>query len=136
MSLQRGWIVEIMRALRELAGGAFISVPSSARAFLSAETGEDVRHFYQSAGAPAEQRIKFLKLLWDFVGTEFAGRQLQYEMFYSAPQHVVDTRAYRYFDWEAAERLVQACLAEYELAGGPAAAGRREERGGEEREDE
>ena len=115
MSLQRRWVSDVMRALRELAGGAFISVPSSAKSFQSADTGEDVRSYYQSAGAPADKRIKLLKLMWDFVGTEFAGRQLQYEMFYSAAQHIVDMRAYRFFDWAGAQQLVEACLSEYDL---------------------
>ena len=35
------------------------------------------------------ERVKLLKLIWDLVGTEFGGRQLQYEMFYSAAQPVV-----------------------------------------------
>jgi len=119
MSLQRRWVVDLMRALRELAGGAFISVPSSEKSFESPDTAQDVRTYYQSVGAPAETRIKLLKLMWDFVGTEFAGRQLQYEMFYSAAQHIVDRRAFRYYNWEPAQRLVEACLGEYDLSGTP-----------------
>lgn len=53
--------------------------------------------------------------MWDFVGTEFAGRQLQYEMFYSAAQHISDARVFRAYDWESARRLVDDCLAHYEL---------------------
>ncbi|HKV45801.1 MAG TPA: 4-hydroxyphenylacetate 3-hydroxylase N-terminal domain-containing protein [bacterium] len=117
MCLQRRWVVDLMRALREVAGGAFLSVPSSDRSFASPETGEDTRQYYQSAGVAAEERIKLVKLMWDFVGTEFAGRQLQYEMFYSAAKHVVDSRAFRFFDWAESQRLVDACLAEYDLAG-------------------
>jgi 4-hydroxyphenylacetate 3-monooxygenase len=117
MSLQRRWVVDLMRALRELAGGAFISVPSSERSFESPDTAQDVRTYYQSAGTSAETRVKLLKLMWDFVGTEFAGRQLQYEMFYSAAQHIVDRRAFRYYDWQPAQQLVEACLGEYDLAG-------------------
>ena len=44
-----------------------------------------------------------MKLIWDFVGTEFGGRQLQYEMFYSASQPVVNRRMFRSYDWDAAE---------------------------------
>jgi 4-hydroxyphenylacetate 3-monooxygenase len=115
MSLQRRWIVDLSRALRELAGGAFISVPSSDRSLRSPETREDVRRYYRSATASAEERIKFLKLMWDLVGTEYAGRQLQYEMFYSAAQHVVDARVFRAFDWAKGQRLVERCLSEYGL---------------------
>jgi 4-hydroxyphenylacetate 3-monooxygenase len=51
--------------------------------------------------------------VWDFVGTEFGGRQLQYEMFYSAAQPVVNTRMFRAYDWERAKAAVDRCLSEY-----------------------
>jgi 4-hydroxyphenylacetate 3-monooxygenase len=110
MSLSRRWIVELIRQLRELSGGAFISVPSSEGAFTGVDTAADAKRYYQSAGTPAEERVRFLKLMWDIVGTEFAGRQLQYEMFYSSHQNVVNMRLYRNFDWDWGRRLVDDCL--------------------------
>ena len=113
MSLQRRLIVDMMRTLRELAGGAFQAVPSSEQSFLSPETAADTARYYRSTSVPARERIKLLKLAWDFVGTEFAGRQLQYEMFYSASQPVVNTRVFRSYDWAAAKAFVDRCLDEY-----------------------
>src|SRR6185503_9968242 len=110
---QRRVVVDLMRALRELAGGAFQAVPSSEAAFTSAETRADTERYYGSAAAPARERIKLIKLVWDFVGTEFAGRQLQYEMFYSAAQPVVNTRMFRSYDWDRARAAVDRCLGEY-----------------------
>ncbi len=113
MGLQRRLIVDMMRTLRELAGGAFQNVPSSEAAFTSAETRADAERYHRSAAAPARERIKLIKLVWDFVGTEFGGRQLQYEMFYSAAQPVVNRRMFRSYDWDAARALVGHCLDEY-----------------------
>ncbi|HKQ64108.1 MAG TPA: 4-hydroxyphenylacetate 3-hydroxylase N-terminal domain-containing protein [Methylomirabilota bacterium] len=113
MGLQRRLIVDMMRTLRELAGGAFQTVPSSEAAFASAETRADAERYYQSTAAPARERIKLVKLIWDFVGTEFGGRQLQYEMFYSASQPVVNRRMFRSYDWTAAKAMVARCLGEY-----------------------
>jgi 4-hydroxyphenylacetate 3-monooxygenase len=113
MGLQRKLIVDMMRTLRELAGGAFQAVPSSEAAFTSAETRADAERYYQSAAAGARDRIKLIKLIWDFVGTEFGGRQLQYEMFYSASQPVVNRRMFKSYDWQAAKALVARCLGEY-----------------------
>ncbi len=113
MSLQRRLIVDMMRALRELAGGAFQAVPSSERSFESDETRADTERYYGSTAASARERIKLIKLVWDFVGTEFGGRQLQYEMFYSAAQPVVNRRMFRGYDWAAAAALVDRCLGEY-----------------------
>jgi 4-hydroxyphenylacetate 3-monooxygenase len=113
MSLQRRLIVDMLRTIRELAGGAFQAVPSSEQNFVGLETREDTERYYGSSTASARERIKLLKLIWDFVGTEFAGRQLQYEMFYSASQPVVNTRMYRAYDWDAATAFVDRCLGEY-----------------------
>jgi 4-hydroxyphenylacetate 3-monooxygenase len=106
VSLQRRWVVDLMRAIRELGGGGFIAMPS-AEGFAAAETAEDVRRYYRSANMSSRERVGLLKLMWDLVGTEFAGRQLQYEMFYSAAQHVADLHVFRSFDWEVGRRHVR-----------------------------
>ncbi|PYN70136.1 MAG: hypothetical protein DMD90_01850, partial [Candidatus Rokuibacteriota bacterium] len=113
MSLQRRLIVDLMRAVRELAGGAFQALPSSLAAFDSPETCADTERYYRSGVASARDRVKLLKLIWDMVGTEFAGRQLQYEMFYSAAQPVVNARMFRAYDWTSAKAMVDRCLGEY-----------------------
>jgi 4-hydroxyphenylacetate 3-monooxygenase len=113
MSLQRRLIVDMYRTLRELAGGAFQNMPSSEASFLSPETRASTERYYQSAAAGARDRIKLLKLIWDFVGTEFGGRQLQYEMFYSAAQPVVNRRMFRSYDWASAKAMVDRLLSEY-----------------------
>ncbi len=113
MALQRRLIVDLMRTLRELAGGAFQTVPSSEAAFTSEETRANTERYYKSAAAGARERVKLVKLVWDFVGTEFGGRQLQYEMFYSAAQPVVNRRMFRSYDWQAAKATVDRCLGEY-----------------------
>ncbi|MBA2255089.1 MAG: 4-hydroxyphenylacetate 3-hydroxylase [Chloroflexi bacterium] len=99
VSLQRRWVVDLMRALRELGGGGFIAMPS-ADSYEAAETAEDVERYYRSATLSSRDRVQLLKLMWDLVGTEFAGRQLQYEMFYSAAQHIADLQVFKSFDWE------------------------------------
>jgi 4-hydroxyphenylacetate 3-monooxygenase len=113
MSLQRRLIVDMLRALRELAGGAFQQLPSSEAGFTSPHTRADFERYFRSGVATARERVKLLKLVWDFVGTEFGGRQLQYEMFYSAAQPVVNTRMFRAYDWQAAKAMVDRCLGEY-----------------------
>jgi len=113
MSLQRRLIVDIYRTVRELAGGAFQTMPPSEASFLSPETRVDTDRYYQSSATGARDRIKLLKLIWDLIGTEYGGRQLQYEMFYSAHQPVVNRRVFSAFDWAAADALVDRLLAEY-----------------------
>jgi len=114
MSLQRRLIVDMLRTIRELAGGAFQQLPSSEASFTSAATRADVERFMRGATASARDRVKLLKLVWDFVGTEFGGRQLQYEMFYSAAQPIVNARMFRAYDWARAKAAVDRCLSEYD----------------------
>jgi 4-hydroxyphenylacetate 3-monooxygenase len=113
MSLQRRLIVDMYRTVRELAGGAFQAMPSSEASFLSPDTGADAERYYQSSTTGAHYRIKILKLIWDLIGTEYGGRQLQYEMFYSAAQPAVNRRVFGAYDWASAGALVDRLLAEY-----------------------
>jgi len=113
MSLQRRLIVDMYRTMRELAGGAFQNLPSSEAAFRSPESREPTERYYKSTAADARERVKLLKLIWDFVGTEYGGRQLQYEMFYSAAQPVVNRRMFRSYDWSSAKAMVDRLLSEY-----------------------
>jgi 4-hydroxyphenylacetate 3-monooxygenase len=113
MGLQRRVIVDLYRTIRELAGGAFQNLPSSEASFLAPETRASTERYYQSTAAPARERVKLLRLIWDFIGTEYGGRQLQYEMFYSAAQPVVNRRMFRSYDWASAKAMVDRLLAEY-----------------------
>ena len=113
MSLQRRIIVDMYRTVRELAGGAFQNMPSSEASFTSPETASSTERYYQSSSHSARDRIKLLKLIWDFIGTEYGGRQLQYEMFYSAAQPVVNRRMFRAYDWQSATGMVDRLLGEY-----------------------
>jgi 4-hydroxyphenylacetate 3-monooxygenase len=113
MSLQRRLIGEMYRTIRELAGGAFQNLPSSEASFIGATTRADTERHYAGLTTTARDRVKLLRLIWDLIGTEFGGRQLQYEMFYSAAQPVVNRRMYRSYDWTAAKGLVDRLLSEY-----------------------
>jgi 4-hydroxyphenylacetate 3-monooxygenase len=109
VSLQRRWVVDFTRALRELAGGGFIALPS-AQSFEAPETDLDIERYYRSASLSARDRVRLLKVMWDLVGTEFAGRQLQYEMFFSAAQHIVDRQVFRNYDWDTGRAHVRRLL--------------------------
>jgi 4-hydroxyphenylacetate 3-monooxygenase len=109
ISLQRRWAVDLVRALRELAGGGFIAMPSE-EAFIAGETADDVRRFLRSVTLSAEDRVGLLRVMWDLVGSEFAGRQLQFEMFASVAQHIADRQVFRAFDWDVGRAHVARLL--------------------------
>ena len=111
ISLQRRWVVDLMRALRELGGGGFIAMPSARRSRRPRRPTTSSR-YYRSATLSAHDRVALLKVMWDLVGTEFAGRQLQYEMFSTSAQHIADRQVFRSFDWETGRGHVRRLLAE------------------------
>ena len=56
-------------------------------------------------------RIALVRLLWDFIGTEFGSRHQQYEKFYGGSSFLVKQNVYRNYDFKRATALVDAALA-------------------------
>ncbi|MFE7550071.1 4-hydroxyphenylacetate 3-hydroxylase family protein [Streptomyces gardneri] len=101
--------------IKLLAGGALIQLPASGRDLLHPELGPLVRQYFRTPGHPAEDRLKLLKLAWDALGSEFAGRHEQYERFYHGAPHVYLTMQTWAGSAGECERLAQACLDGYGL---------------------
>src|SRR3546814_13335919 len=74
---------KVITSLRDLAGGGLIMLPSSTQDFENPEIARIIRKTQQSPVASSEERVKFFKLAWDAIGSEFASRHTQYEMFYA-----------------------------------------------------
>ncbi len=107
---------QFILAIRELAGGALIMLPSSYRDLLDAELLAIVRKTQASPAMSPDDRVKFLKLAWDAVGSEFASRHVQYEMFYAGAQFVTCGHSYRSYDWSGAMEMVDRLMATYGMS--------------------
>jgi len=110
---------KVMATLRELAGGGLIMLPSSVADFADPELRSLIERTQQSPAAGSEQKVKFYRLAWDAVGSEFASRHTQYEMFYAGAQFVTKGHSFRTYDWDRALAMVDGQLESYDL---PAAA--------------
>ena len=97
-------------AIRELAGGSLIMLPSSHKDMENPELRAIIRKTQISPVMPADERVEFLKLAWDAVGSEFASRHLQYEMFYAGAQFVTCGHSFRTRDWNAVTALTERML--------------------------
>jgi 4-hydroxyphenylacetate 3-monooxygenase len=106
----------VVQTIRELAGGALIMLPSSARDFANADVEAIIRKTQRAATMQPEEKVKLLKAAWDAVGSEFGSRHLQYEMFYAGARFVTAGHAFRTFDWDHATGLVEDLLASYTIA--------------------
>ena len=108
---------EFVEAIRQLAGGGLIMVPSCAADFDVSEIEDIILRTQKSAIATPKERVKLMKLTWDAIGSEFGSRHLQYEMFYSGPSFVTRGNSYRFYDWSSVKGMVDGFMATYDLAG-------------------
>jgi 4-hydroxyphenylacetate 3-monooxygenase len=106
----------LMNALRDLAGGALIMLPSSIRDFADPELKRIIGLTQRSASMAPEDKVKFLKAAWDAIGSEFGSRHTQYEMFYAGARFVTTGHSYRTFDWDGANGMVDDLMASYDLS--------------------
>jgi 4-hydroxyphenylacetate 3-monooxygenase len=104
-----------VNALRELAGGAMIMLPSSIADFAQPELRALIDKTQQSPAASSYERVKFYKLAWDVVGSEYGSRHTQYEMFYAGASFVTRGHSFRCFDWTASNAMLERFLSAYDL---------------------
>jgi 4-hydroxyphenylacetate 3-monooxygenase len=106
---------QVLNTVRELAGGGMMMLPSSAADFANPEIAPYIHKTQQSPVVDSTDRVKLFKLAWDAVGSEFASRHQQYEMFYASAAFVTRGHAFRTCDWEGATGLVDDLLSRYDL---------------------
>src|SRR5262249_59935161 len=89
---------------REMAGSAFITLPSSDADFANPEIAADIDRYMRSGAADAKSRIKLMRLIWDFLGSEFGSRHQQYEKFYGGPAFPGEPKHLRKFRFKGGRR--------------------------------
>lgn len=104
---------KVINTLRDLAGGNMIMLPSGIEDFRDPEIAGYSLRAQGSCAMPPEQRVKFFKLAWDAVGSEFASRHTQYEMFYAGASFVTKGHSFRTYDWDRATCLVERLMRSY-----------------------
>ena len=111
MSLQSDINPKMLNMARELAGGAMIMLPSSIKDFESPDIASDLERYVASPGFKSKDRVAVLKMAWDLIGSEFAGRHEQYEKFYGGASFLVRQNMARSYDFDSAAALVEQALA-------------------------
>jgi 4-hydroxyphenylacetate 3-monooxygenase len=115
MGLQSELYPRILAILRDLAGGGVLQLPSSVSDLTNPELRPDFDRYVQSPGTPAAERVQLFKLVWDAIGSEFAGRHHQYEMFYAGAPFVAKGYAMRNYGYTEPVSDVDEFLASYAL---------------------
>ncbi|HXW41304.1 MAG TPA: 4-hydroxyphenylacetate 3-hydroxylase N-terminal domain-containing protein [Xanthobacteraceae bacterium] len=100
----------MLEMIREMAGSAFITLPSSDADFANPDIAADLERYMRAAKTDARSRVALMRLIWDFLGSEFGSRHAQYEKFYGGPSFAAKLNLYRVFDWQRAGVLVDKAL--------------------------
>ncbi len=101
---------QIAEDVRTLLGSGPFLLPADASILNDGETGSMFDLCWDSPGADARLRYKFVRLAWDFLGSEFASRQTQYERFYGGPPHVMSLYNFLQCPWQEREASINTIL--------------------------
>ena len=74
---------------------------------------ETFEAFWATPGHESLDRMKLFKLAWDFLGSDFAGRHIQYERFYAGPPFLVFNHSLRECPWDEFHGRVQELMDSY-----------------------
>jgi len=100
--------------LRELCGGGVFQMPADSSVMEDDALAAQFATYWQTPQSDAVTRMKLFKLAWDMVGSEFAGRHLQYEKFYAGASFIIRSHSFRETDWDAFNKLVDDLMATYD----------------------
>ncbi|QCI66591.1 4-hydroxyphenylacetate 3-hydroxylase family protein [Phreatobacter stygius] len=115
------WGVEnyssIVDCVRELCGGGVLQMPADGSVLDDAWLADRFTTFWRTPQMDAMSRMKLFKLAWDIIGSEFAGRHLQYEKFFPGASFVVRNHNYREAPWDKFHGLVDEITARMQAQG-------------------
>jgi 4-hydroxyphenylacetate 3-monooxygenase len=108
---------EICDVVRELMGAGVFQMPADASVLTNPETRGAFETYWSTPGQSAQERMKLFKLAWDLLGSDFAGRHMQYEKFYAGPSFVMNTYSYLTAPWKEWTATVDTLMASYQAPG-------------------
>jgi 4-hydroxyphenylacetate 3-monooxygenase len=107
----------IIDQLRELSGGSVFQMPADISVMNDPALKGKFLEYWASPQLPAVDRMKLYKLVWDLVGSEFAGRHQQYEKFYAGASFIIRNYNYTHADWNAFHDVVDRLMDSYGVPG-------------------
>jgi 4-hydroxyphenylacetate 3-monooxygenase len=105
----------IIDALRELCGGGVFQMPADVTVMHDPKLRALFEQYWQTPHLGALERMKLYKLAWDLIGSEFAGRHLQYEKFYAGASFIIRNHNFREAPWKEFEKVVDDVMGSYDI---------------------
>jgi 4-hydroxyphenylacetate 3-monooxygenase len=90
-------LAEEVRAL--MGAGPFL-LPADLSVLDNPQTRPVFERYWGLPGTTARERYKFIKMAWNLLGSDFAGRHTQYEKFYGGPPHIMDLYSFFNCPWD------------------------------------
>jgi 4-hydroxyphenylacetate 3-monooxygenase len=103
---------QIAETVREMLGAGPFQMPADVSALADPALRETFEHYWAAGEVNAIDRLKLMKLAWDYLGSDFAGRHTQYERFYAGPQFVQILYNYNNCPWNDRKQQIDALMAE------------------------
>jgi 4-hydroxyphenylacetate 3-monooxygenase len=101
--------------VRELLGGGPFQMPADISVVNDPEMRALFEQYWSVPGQSATDRMKLYKLAWDMLGSEFAGRHMQYEKFYAGPAFIVTSYSFLNAPWDEWDSLVDGIMDGYDV---------------------
>ena len=107
----------IIDLVRELTGANPLQMPADASLLADPELRRRFESRFGTSFIEPVERWKLLKLAWDLIGSEFAGRHVLYEKFYAGNSVIVRNQSFREAPWDDFHAVVDDALDEIEVSG-------------------
>jgi 4-hydroxyphenylacetate 3-monooxygenase len=105
---------DICDMVRELMGAGVFQMPADVSVLDDPTLCETFETYWSAPGQSAKERMKLTKLAWDLLGSDFAGRHLQYEKFYAGPSFVMNSYSYLAGRWKEWTDPIDELMASYD----------------------
>src|SRR5215208_4259324 len=105
---------DICETVRELMGAGVFQMPADVSILADPTLRHTFESYWSTPGQSAKDRMKLFKLAWDLLGSDFAGRHLQYKKFYAGPSFVMNSYSYLTGPWAEWTGRVDQLMASYD----------------------
>ena len=109
---------EIIDVVRTLAGGLPLQMPASIDLLDDPHLRDTFERWWTTPSIEAVRRLKLYKLVWDLIGSEFAGRHMLYEKFYAGHSVIVRNQSDREAPWGRFHAIVDDLIERIETPDG------------------
>jgi len=90
---------EIAEEVRLLLGAAPFIMPADDSILEEGPAHDVFEENWKISSATASDRYRFVRMAWDLLASDYAGRHQQYERFYGGPPHIMDLYSFWHAPW-------------------------------------